>query len=495
MTPDPRRVGVGRSREPSYPRVPPFDPGEAYPELFGIAAAGRTPNPAYAAVRDALHHAGLDEARYGTPQWNPLGDVVRPGMRVLLKPNLVRHANHGTGGTECLVTHGSVVRAALDYVLRALEGRGEVHVADAPIQSADFAEVLAVTGVGAVVEDARRRTSVPISVIDFRRVATTESRAGYPGVRRDLPGDPNGFLAVDLGADSLLAPLDAGSHLYRVTGYDAGETPQHHSGGRHEYLLARTAILADAVINLPKLKTHRKAGLTCALKNLVGINGDKAWLPHHRAGSVEEGGDEYRDASRRKSALSHLDGRVDLEPPGLRRAALDVTRRVVRATNRVVPFSDPYREGSWYGNDTVWRMALDLNRAAFWMRDGGLRVDERRPWLNIVDAIVCGESEGPLRPDPVAAGVVLAGIDSAMVDLACAQMAGFDPALVPIVAHAFDPMDMPVSMAQPEELVVVPELPSVPLRPSSGWRGRMEAGSESPAEPVEPCDGPAAEPA
>lgn len=475
LRPDGRRVGVGRSADPSYPRVPPFDPGEAYPELTGIARAGRTPNLVYAAVREALRNAGLDEANAGTASWNPVGAVVRPGMRVLLKPNLVRHENHGPGGTDCLVTHGSVVRAALDYVLRALEGHGEVYVADAPIQSADWDRVLDVTGVRQVVEDARTRTAVPVHLVDFRRVATQETGTGLPGVRRELPGDPNGFVAVNLGERSLLAPLDGGAERYRVTGYDAEETPQHHAPGHHEYLLARTALLADAIVNLPKMKTHRKAGFTCALKNLVGINGDKAWLPHHRAGSAAEGGDEYQERSRRKARLSDLDARVDLAEPGLRRTTLDVVRRAIRVTHRVVPFGDPYREGSWWGNDTVWRMALDLNRAALWARDAGAWVAERRPWLNVVDAVVCGDLDGPLRPDPVAAGFVLAGTDSAMVDLACARAAGFDVDALPIVARAFDRMDLPVTPHRPEELVVVPELPRIPLRPSFGWRERLVA--------------------
>lgn len=485
MSADPRRVGVGRSSEPAYPQVPPFDPGEPYAELFGIATAGRTPNLVYAAVRDALRHAGLDAAHAGTAQWNPLGDVVTPGMRVLLKPNLVRHANHGTGGTDCLVTHGSVVRVAIDYVLRALEGRGEIWIGDAPIQSGDFERTLDVTGLRGVIEDAQRRSPVPIRVVDFRRVATDESAAGLPGVRRELPGDPNGFIAVDVGRGSLLAPLDDGANRYRVTGYDAEETPQHHTDGKHEYLLARTALIADAIINLPKLKTHRKAGMTCALKNLVGINGDKSWLPHHRAGSPAEGGDEYQESSSRKAKLSELDARVDMAAPGLRRTALDVARRALRVTHRVVPFRDPFREGSWWGNDTVWRMALDLNRAALWVRDGGVWVNQRRPWLNIVDAIVCGENDGPIRPDPVAAGVILVGSDSAMVDLACARMAGFDVDSLPIVAGAFSEMQFPVTSCRPEELDVVPELPSVPLRPSFGWRGRLDGAPE----PAAACDG------
>jgi len=59
---------------------------------------------------------------------------------------------------------------------------------------------------------------------------------------------------------------------------------RHHSGGRHACLSSGSAIRADVCVNLPKLKTHKKAGITCSLKNLVGINGDKNWLPHHTEG-------------------------------------------------------------------------------------------------------------------------------------------------------------------------------------------------------------------
>jgi hypothetical protein len=34
-------------------------------------------------------------------------------------------------------------------------------------------------------------------------------------------------------------------------------------------------------------------GMTCALKNLVGINANKNWLPHHTEGTPEQGGDQF----------------------------------------------------------------------------------------------------------------------------------------------------------------------------------------------------------
>jgi uncharacterized protein (DUF362 family) len=39
-----------------------------------------------------------------------------------------------------------------------------------------------------------------------------------------------------------------------------------HGLGKHQYLIARDVIEADVVINVPKLKTHKKACITGARK-------------------------------------------------------------------------------------------------------------------------------------------------------------------------------------------------------------------------------------
>jgi uncharacterized protein (DUF362 family) len=485
MTAATRRVAVGKCAEPTYPTTTPFDPSERFPETPRDAPLAATANVVYAAVRESLAGLGLDAARFGTPAWNPLGDLVKPGSRVLLKPNLVRHENHGPGGTDCLVTHGSVVRAVLDYALIALRGSGEIWIGDSPVQSCEFEKVVEVTGLRATVEEMRRRTGIKIGLVDFRLVRTMEDGSGVAGRRYELAGDPNGLVPVNLGRDSMLAPLDKGSDRYRVTGYDCEATPEHHGGDRHEYLMSKTALDADLVVNLPKLKTHRKAGMTCALKNLVGLNGDKSWLPHHRAGSVAEGGDEYPHASVRKRWISRLDYEVDRAGDGPKRLALKTVRKAIHQSKHVAPFTDFFREGSWHGNDTIWRTVLDLNRAALYARGDGRFGDVKRPWLTVVDAVICGENEGPLRPDPAPAGVVLAGLDQALVDLACAKLAGLDAARLPTVNRAFDVGRWPISENRPEDLEIVGGLPLVPLRPSAGWLGHCEAVEKRGALPLE----------
>ncbi|GAF68788.1 unnamed protein product, partial [marine sediment metagenome] len=88
------RVGLARTR-PGYERLrPPYGPGKAYPELHHLSAnapIADPPNPVYAAIRAALRALGLDASRFGTSEWNPLGDLVALGKRVVLKPNLIRH--------------------------------------------------------------------------------------------------------------------------------------------------------------------------------------------------------------------------------------------------------------------------------------------------------------------------------------------------------------------------------------------------------------------
>lgn len=108
-----------------YPVHPPYPPGDAYPECqpFGAPRNGSS-NDAYGAVRLALQLLGLDERHAGGPDWNPLRRIVHPGDTVVLKPNFVRNfRENSTDHADCLITHGSVIRAVLDYVYLALDGR------------------------------------------------------------------------------------------------------------------------------------------------------------------------------------------------------------------------------------------------------------------------------------------------------------------------------------------------------------------------------------
>src|SRR5215207_6455124 len=49
----------------------------------------------------------------------PFGELIKPGSRVLIKPNFVLHYNQGTDGMEPMITHQSVIKAVVNAVLQA----------------------------------------------------------------------------------------------------------------------------------------------------------------------------------------------------------------------------------------------------------------------------------------------------------------------------------------------------------------------------------------
>lgn len=451
----------------------PFHPSEKFPEHPGEISA--TPNPAYALVRAALRDLGLDAARFGTPAWNPVGALVPPGAKIVVKPNWVLHRNEGGGGTDELITHASILRALLDYVFLSKPAR--VVVGDAPLQVCDFA-ALQRLGFDRVAEFFNS-TGREVIVKDFRRTVMIRKDL-RADVRTDLkPVDD--FVLVDLGSDSLLEAISAGWEKFRVTMYDPRKMAVNHRPGVHRYLVARDILDADLVINVPKLKTHKKAGVTIALKNLIGINGNKDYLPHHRKGAADRGGDNYGKASLPKTLAELL---LDFA-----NRHLDKPRfysRLVRQTYRLLWFDKILGrttdiEGGWHGNDTIWRTCLDLNKALLYADVHGKFHDRpQRKTLHVCDAIIAGEGDGPLRPDARPLGVVTASLNAAAHDWIATRIMGLDPQKIPINRHAFGTQQHPLAEFPPERITRTGDaITAAPaFKPSSGWRGHVEAGAE-----------------
>jgi len=443
--------------------APPWDPGKAYPELAALLGdrAGRGPaNPAYAAVRQALRCAGLDADRYGTADWNPLGNLVARGRRVVLKPNFIRHWNplsETTDSTvESVITHGAVLRAALDYAILAAGREGSVAIAEAPQHDCDFDQIRRIVGLDELVRFYDETLGFELEVIDLRR-ETVVYRDGVIVERRALPGDPKGYRMVDLGPHSAFHGSGLDSSRFRGADYDSTPTSEHHTGGRHEYLLSETVLSADLVVNLPKLKTHKKTGVTLALKNLVGINGDKNLLPHHCVGAVDEGGDEFPGRStvdRLRSSATEVARKL------LKRGIGTGVVRAVRRAENAVRGDAFIRSGNWHGNRTTWRMCVDLNRAFYYSDADGEHWDAPAPVrraLTILDGIIAGEGEGPLTPVDRPLGVVLASADPVAVDLAAVRLMGFDEQALPKVREAMASDTLRLTAVRSAEDVTVVE--------------------------------------
>jgi uncharacterized protein (DUF362 family) len=456
-----------------YPPVSaaPYAPDEAFPE-FPAGKVGVAPNPVFALVRGALRDLGLDAGRFGTPQWNPLGDLVKPGGKIVVKPNWVLHRNLGPDGMDCMITHPAVLRAVLEYVFLAQPA--QVVLGDAPIQGCDFERMLDHGAMRSVIGHFQER-GLPLVVRDFRRTVMREV-GELKQVAEELRPELD-YVLVDLGQDSLLEPISKDWKKFRVTVYDPRKMWNHHRPGLHRFLIAREILEADLVVNVPKLKAHKKAGITCCLKNLIGINGNKEYLPHHRKGAAdaERGGDNY----------AHRHWQMSVAESGLDFAnKIRGFPRVYRFCERVVWWlmslawkkdSGVQIEGSWHGNDTIWRTCLDLNRALLYGDvSGGLREAVQRQEISIVDAVVAGQGEGPLAPEPLLTGAVFAARNPAVGDFLGARLLGFDAAKIPLLRHAGDPMRWPICAAAPALPTFDPPFP--PARAPQGWAGHVELG-------------------
>ncbi len=476
-----------------YDAAAPFSPGCAYPEypFSGTEACSPGGNNVYDAVRESLRLLGLDEARFGTPEWNPLGGLIKPGDTVVLKPNLVREFHESDRRHDgVLTTHGSIIRAAADYAFIALKGEGRIVIADAPQDDADFAALRRLAGIDAIAAFYREHAGFEIEVYDLRRQRDLKVDGLIVG-QEPLAGDPAGYVTVDLGEHSAFREIEDRCHLLYGSGYDTDEIRRHHRDGVHEYDVSRTVLEADCVIELPKLKTHKKVGFTANMKLLVGINGRKNWVAHYRVGVPGGGGDAFASSGLLQRVEHGVVGTFKRAFPylgPLRRMIARPLRRAGEAafgtTDRVV------RSGNWHGNDTAWRMAHDLMRVLLHAdRDGRLADRPARRVFSIVDAVIAGEGDGPLEPRPKLAGMILAGSSPAAVDFVCCRLMGFDYHRVAMLGRATDAHDLPLLRGAPEDIVCRSNLEAydrplgdfqglcLAFAPHFGWLGHVELGA------------------
>lgn len=365
-------------------------------------------------------------------------DTIKPGDRVVIKPNLVRDWHPDGLDLYAAITHPAVIRAIVDEVYDALRGDGEIIIADAPMGDTDFDHLLEVTGLSQIVEYYARVKSFRIEIRDLRkyRYSLKQGPHGYAHeVRHELQGDPTGYIEVDLGSASAFATLENSHLLQGVDVARRAETIGYHTPQTNKYLIARTILDADVLISVPKLKTHGKVGVTINAKNMVGINGDKNYLPHYRWGSTNDGGDQHPAGEVRASDEQRMRlGRLVADHLLARNTRWsDMTVRALQSLSGaaaklaklppIVPIN-----GHWAGNDTCWRLPADLIRLALYAdRQGVMQPVRQRRFVSIVDGIIGGEGDGPLKPMPKTCGVLLAGLHPIAVDLVSARLMGFDP--------------------------------------------------------------------
>ena len=491
------QVAAIKTPKAVYP-VPPYHSSYRYPE-FPSLPVSRVPNFVFDAIRQSLRELGLDAANFDSPAWNPLGGLIEPGQTVLLKPNLVSHFNwgykQGLTDTDSLITHGSVIRCVIDYVALALKDSGRIIIGDSPVQLSSWEKLLRLIHFEDIVSHCKAYyPGVELTSCDYR--LEIGDRNNYGAIIQNTgQARRKDYIEIDLRDKSLLVDLQKPGETaaFGVTDYPAWRMRDAHNSFNNKYLFPRQVMEANTLINLPKLKTHLKAGFTCALKNMVGINGLKDYLPHFRYGPPLRSGDEYPDRGFLFDLINRFSHQVWNNKPGLKKNTYSLATKVLKGMyvylfgNSKLSFST--MGGGWHGNDTLWRTILDINRSFFYADFAGILSEKnihQKKYFTIVDGIVGGERLSPLLPSPIKSGLIISGINPVAVDVVASTLIGFDYKKLRQIKQAFQIANYPLTAFEPDSIElksnfnchsindIVINKAFVPFKASFGYKGHVE---------------------
>lgn len=424
-------------------------------------------------------------------KWSQLfKNAIHPNDTIVIKPNWIAHSHkYNKNEWQSIITHPAVITAVLKIVLDQLNGNGRVIITDGPQTDSSWEKLMQIMQPQQWIEMGKK-AGVEVQVLDLRE-DEWESQRDVIVSRRKLPGDPLGSTECDLKNYSEFINHRASKKGYYGADYNKSETNKAHSNGHHRYKVSRSVIEADVFINLPKLKTHKKAGITCSLKNLVGINTYKNFLPHHNEGTPDSGGDQFPTSDLKNKAEASLVEKFKSylhNNPSLAKFAIPFKKagKIIFGDTR-----ETIRSGNWYGNDTLWRTVLDLNKILFYANSDGTlkecKSENRKKYITIVDGITAGEGNGPEAPTPRQTGVLIAGVNPVAVDAVCAKLMGFDWEKIPAIKNAFRIEHYPICEFKYQDIEVISSLskfnkklseidPNDCFRfePHFGWKGHIE---------------------
>ncbi|RJP36484.1 MAG: DUF362 domain-containing protein [Desulfobacteraceae bacterium] len=400
---------------------------------------------------------------------NIFPDITIKNNIVLLKPNWVAHSINEKD-KYCLTTHPNFVFAVLEILLD-LSPR-KVIIGDAPIQGGKWRRLVD-DAFMAQINIYEEKYNIPIDVKDFRKTLLDKHTNTVIRKTRSALN----HVIFDLGNKSYLEPISTHRHLFRVTDYDPRRLSISHAPGVHKYCIAKEFFQVDEVFSLPKIKTHQKTGITGALKNLVGINCDKDFLPHHRVGGVGHGGDCYPGTSNLARLSEFFLDKANMNIGNYRYFTWKLLSKILWKLG--MPAAGPNNlEAGWYGNDTTWRMVMDINLIArYGTVDGNIHDEPQRKIYSICDGIIAGQGNGPLHPEMLPLGAVCFSDNPALADACAAVLMGFDILKIPLVREGLRLYNDGNADFFSDQLKMTREkLRSLRLKakPPAGWKGHIE---------------------
>lgn len=382
---------------------------------------------------------------------------------ILIKPNWVKHSSN-TADDLCLRTNDRFVLTATKAILK-MQPR-KVVIGDAPIQGCNWEKMINETFIGNLSE-LSSEFFIPISVKDFRR-------RKYNANSNFLTADVNpesDYIIVDLANNSLLEPITKpGINNFRVTQYNPDRMLIAHGPGVHKYCITKELFAADVVFSLPKIKTHEKTCITGAIKNLVGLNGDKDFLPHHRIGGISKGGDCYPGGSYLRLWSELL---LDNANRRLGRRSFYFWQKLSSLLWWISrPGLEYNRAAGWYGNDTTWRMVRDINYLIEYAdAEGSFHDLPQRKLFSLCDGVIAGQGDGPLSPEPIALGVISLSNNTILNDIVYSLLMKIPPTKIPLLKEYFNTSSKVYKIFLNGRDISLEDIDnhSVSVKPPKGW--------------------------
>lgn len=441
-------------------------------------------------------HCWIWSAASGVDHPKRIFDVLPDARfkKLMIKPNWVKHQEHPSFPIEALVTSSELIEAVIEACLEKYKEAQEITIGDVPLQSCQWDLLVQQAGIDKLINKYCQYHKPRIRFLDLRRERVNVRSGFIEKAGKEGFGDPKGYKEVQLDSSSFLEPISNGQNRFRVSDYDPGKTTSSHRRGFHRYLICGSVLGCDLFINVPKMKTHQKAGITGALKNLVGINGEKAYLVHYQQKDSSQGGDEFPPGIPWPIVLQTkvrelLQSRSKI-PFRVAQSGWILLRKLygieVQGTRENLQKCFYSAGGSWYGNDSIWRMVYDLNKIVRYSpcEGGELTTCAQRAYIAIMDGIVAGEGNGPLQPLPVKIGRILAANDPFLMDTVMAQLVGFDWHKIPLLSRAksfsdihwgsFDAETVDVTLDGIKVAGIQNLTPLHRFAPPPGWKGHVE---------------------
>jgi len=429
-----------------YCLIVPFDPPKFYPELPFIREVNKN-NVVYDMVRGLFLKLNMNNKNINTSNWNPFEDIVKPGDKILIKPNLVTNYHYlGRDALYSAVIHGSIIRPIIDYLYLAMGGKGSIVIADNPIENADFETIMNFTGIREMVKQLVKNGYNGLGVLDLRPRVLKEAKDGK-FYYESQKGDPLGYITINLRKDSLFGVFDQDNSLHYYTLADQtvdhlnpqykGEssTDKYHNSLTHEYIVSKSVLDADVIINVAKMKTHCKAGVTLALKNMIGMVYEKECMPHHRPGLPPKG-DSFPNYPPVHYVVSRKLYRRLRENFQIHRVPGFKSFRNLLQKKEIL-IGQHVEHGNWKGNDTIWRTILDLNRIAIYAdKEGIMRDKPQREYFTLIDSIIGQQGDGPMAGEPIVSSIIFGGFNPVVTDALAIKTMGLDYNLIKTVSEA-----------------------------------------------------------